>query len=246
MPRSPTTTNGEGTADAGTDIKEGYVQASSRSGSQSPKVETIEGTLSRKQGTSCRSLAAQYAHSAPMLALRWPGQPGTIHGTSNRMPQTVHFASMRSSGVREMTVSSLPGRRSRVRRTRPIFLREATATVSATGRGMDNTEGGVRGEPFRHDQGRGDRAGDAGGVGQQMFAFLPAMRVPQGLIAVDYRPVEGVVATGTGLPSKDCSVLHRFTAFFCRGMHAMPMVSCGTPPGQLTCAGSARSNGTHA
>jgi len=141
MPRSPTTTNGEGTADAGTDIKEGYVQASSRSGSQSPKVETIEGTLSRKQGTSCRSLAAQYAHSAPTLALRWPGQPGTIHGTSNRMPQTVHFASMRSSGVREMTVSSLPGRRSRVRRTRPIFLREATATVSATGRGMDNTEG---------------------------------------------------------------------------------------------------------
>jgi len=66
------------------------------------------------------------------------------------------------------------------------------------------------------------------------------------MIAVDYRPVEGVVATGTGLPGKGCSVLHRFKAFFCRGMHSMPMVSCGTPPCQLACAGSARSNGTHA
>jgi hypothetical protein len=86
-------------------------------------------------------LAAQYAHRSPTLSLRWPGQPSTIHGTSNRMPQTVHFASMRSSWVRKMTVSSLPGRRSRVRRTRPMFLREATATVRATDRGMDKTEG---------------------------------------------------------------------------------------------------------
>jgi hypothetical protein len=121
-----------------------------------------------------------------------------------------------------------------------------TALKSATGRGMDNTEGLVRGEPCRHDQGRGDRSCDACGVGQQMFTFLPAMRVPQGMIAVDHRPVQGLVATGTGFPGKGCSVLHRFKVFFCRGMNSMPMVSCGTPPCQIACAGSARKNGTHA
>jgi hypothetical protein len=120
MPKSPATTNGEGTTDAGTGIKEGYVQASSRSGSKSPKVEQIEGALSRKQGTSCRALAAQYAHRSPTLSLRWPGQPGTVHGTSNRMLQTVHLSSMRSSGGRKMTVSSLLRLHSRVRSTRPI------------------------------------------------------------------------------------------------------------------------------
>src|SRR5215510_15713672 len=83
LPKS-TTTHREGTTDDGTDIKEGDVQASSRSGSKSPKVEKIEGTTSRKQGTFCRSLAAQYAHRSPTLSLQWPGQPGTIHGTSNR------------------------------------------------------------------------------------------------------------------------------------------------------------------
>jgi hypothetical protein len=114
MPKS-TTTNREGTTEDGTDSKEGDVQASSRSGSTSPKMENREGTTSRKQGTFCRALAAQYAHRSPTLSLQWPGQPGTRHGTSNRMPQTVHFASMRSSWVQKMIVSSLPGRRSSMR-----------------------------------------------------------------------------------------------------------------------------------
>jgi hypothetical protein len=126
------------------------------------------------------------------------------------------------------------------------LLREATAIVRTTGHGMDETEELVRGEPFRYAQRRGDRACDACGVGQQMFAFLPAMRVPQGMIAVDHRPVQGLVATGTGFPGKGCSVLHRFKAFFRREIHSMPMVSRGTPPCPLACAGSARSNGTHA
>jgi hypothetical protein len=73
--------------------------ASSKSGSKSSKLETRDGERLRKESTSSRSLATQYAHTSPTLSLWWPEHATVTQGISSRMAQIAHFFGMCSSLV---------------------------------------------------------------------------------------------------------------------------------------------------